>query len=68
MAVVGQGEPADRAGQKSSLCRFPGATGGGVDHRQVINAILWKLRAGAPWRNLLERFWPWKTAHERLRS
>ena len=37
------------------------------DHRQVINAILWKLRTGAPWRDLPERYGPWKTAHERLR-
>jgi transposase len=33
----------------------------------VINAILWKLRTGAPWRDLPERYGPWKTAHERLR-
>ena len=37
------------------------------DHRQVINAILWKLRTGAPWRDMPERYGPWKTAHERLR-
>ncbi|MEU8389047.1 IS5 family transposase [Micromonospora sp. NPDC048843] len=37
------------------------------DHRQVINGILWKLRTGAPWRDLPERFGPWKTCHERLR-
>jgi transposase len=37
------------------------------DHRQVINAILWKLRTGAPWRDLPQRYGPWKTAHERLR-
>ena len=37
------------------------------DHRQVIDAILWKLRTGAPWRDLPERYGPWKTAHERLR-
>jgi transposase len=46
------------------------ASGGGRrwrDHRQVINAILWKLRTGAPWRDLPERYGPWKTAHERLR-
>ena len=36
-------------------------------HRQVINAVLWKLRIGAPWRDLPERYGPWKTAHERLR-
>jgi len=34
----------------------------------VINAILWKLRTGAPWRDLPERYGPWKTAHERLRK
>jgi transposase len=37
------------------------------EHRQVINAILWKLRTGAPWRDLPDRYGPWKTAHERLR-
>jgi transposase len=33
----------------------------------VFNAILWKLRTGAPWRDLPERYGSWKTAHERLR-
>jgi transposase len=37
------------------------------DHRQVINGILWKLRTGAPWRDLPERYGPWKACHERLR-
>jgi transposase len=37
------------------------------DHRQVIDGILWKLRTGAPWRDLPERYGPWKTCHERLR-
>jgi len=49
---------------------LPPQQGGGRrwrDHRQVINAILWKLRTGAPWRDLPERYGPWKTAHERLR-
>ena len=49
---------------------LPPVQGGGRrwrDHRQVINAILWKLRTGAPWRDLPERYGPWKTAHERLR-
>jgi transposase len=26
-----------------------------------------ELRTGAPWRDLPERYGPWKTAHERLR-
>ena len=34
----------------------------------MINGILWKLRTGAPWRDLPERYGPWKTAHERLRK
>jgi len=33
----------------------------------VLNGILWTLRTGVPWRDLPERYGPWKTAHERLR-
>lgn len=33
----------------------------------MINGILWKLRTGAPWRDMPARYGPWKTAHERLR-
>jgi len=33
----------------------------------VINGILWKIRTGAPWRDLPERYGPWKTCHEPLR-
>jgi transposase len=32
------------------------------DHRTVVNGILWKLRTGAPWRDLPERYGPWKTS------
>jgi len=28
------------------------------DHRQVLNGILGKLRTGAPWRDLEERYGP----------
>jgi len=37
------------------------------DHRQVINGICWVKRTGSPWRDMPERYGPWKTAHERLR-
>jgi len=36
------------------------------DHQTVINAILWKLRTGAPWRDLPEQYGPWRTAYDRL--
>jgi transposase len=36
------------------------------DHRQVVNGILWKLRTGAPWRDLPERYGPWRTAYARF--
>jgi len=35
-------------------------------HRQVLNAILWVLFSGAPWRDLPERYGPFQTAHRRL--
>ncbi len=38
-----------------------------AEHRRVLNDILWKLATGVPWRDLPERYGPWKTAHERLR-
>lgn len=32
------------------------------DRRQIVNAIVWILRTGSPWRDLPEEFGPWKTA------
>lgn len=32
------------------------------DPREIMDAILWVLRTGAPWRDLPERFGPWQTA------
>ncbi|WP_424186998.1 transposase [Actinokineospora sp. G85] len=37
-------------------------------HRRVIDAILWKERTGAPWRDLPERYGPGRPAHERPRK
>jgi len=31
------------------------------DRRQVVDAILWILRTGAPWRDLPEEYGPWGT-------
>jgi transposase len=36
------------------------------DHRTVINGILWKLRTGAPWRELPERYGPWTSVYDRF--
>lgn len=32
-------------------------------YRRRVNAILWILRTGAPWRDLPERYGPWKSAY-----
>ncbi|MFD5764400.1 IS5 family transposase [Streptomyces sp. NPDC127049] len=37
------------------------------DHRQVIDGILHRVRTGVHWRDLPERFGPWKTVSERHR-
>ena len=34
--------------------------------REVMEAILWKLRTGAPWRDVPEEFCPWQTAYNRF--
>jgi transposase len=38
------------------------------DHRTVINGILWRMRTGAPWRDLPDRYGPWQTCYDRLVS
>ena len=35
------------------------------DHRQVIDGVSFRERTGVPWRDLPERFGPWKTVYER---
>lgn len=36
------------------------------DHRPLVDAILWVLFSGAPWRDLPERYGPWQTAYRRF--
>lgn len=36
-------------------------------HRLIVNGILWKLRTGAPWRDLPERYGPWESVYTRFR-
>lgn len=35
----------------------------GKDPRQMINAMLWIVATGAPWRDLPESYGPWKTVY-----
>ena len=37
-----------------------------ADHRRIINAILWIDRTGAPWRDLPEKYGPWRTVASRF--
>ena len=45
--------------------RKPGAVR--KDDRPVVNALLWKLATGAPWRDLPERYGPWASVYTRFR-
>ena len=38
-----------------------------MDHRVVVNGVLWRTRAGAPWRDLPEQYGNWKTVYSRFR-
>lgn len=35
-----------------------------ADRRVIVNAILWMVRAGAPWRDLPAEFGPWQTVYD----
>jgi len=37
-----------------------------VDHRMILNGIIWLLRTGAPWRDLPERYGKWETVASRF--
>ena len=50
--------PPERSGRKGKPWR---------SHREVLNGIFWILSTGAPWRDLPERYGPWKTVYDRFR-
>ncbi|MGW3209196.1 IS5 family transposase [Streptomyces sp. NPDC001135] len=66
---MGRGDLSDRewARLEPHLPRNVGRGGRWKDHRIVINGILFRLRTGAPWRDLPARFGKWKTVHDRHR-
>ena len=49
---------------------FPGREGhvGGTaaDNRLFVEAVLYRFRAGIPWRHFRERFGDWKIVHQRF--
>jgi transposase len=66
--LVGRGALTEEAWRViAPLLPMSGRRGGQWrDHRTVIQGILWKLRTGAPWRDLPERYGPWQTCADRL--
>ena len=66
--MVGRGELTDKAwAQLAPLLPGNQRRGGRWrDHRTVINGISWKLRTGAPWRDLPERYGPWQACYDRF--
>jgi transposase len=54
-----------------SLQRFlPSMVTGGrprADDRRVLNGIVWKVRSGAPWRDVPARYGSWQSIYTRFR-
>lgn len=38
-----------------------------LSRRRFINAVLWKVKTGVPWRDLPRRYGKWKTVYSRFR-
>ncbi|MFD5463944.1 IS5 family transposase [Kitasatospora sp. NPDC127059] len=66
--MVSRGEITDAAWARIEplLPQRDGAGRPWRDHRQVVNGVLWRLRTGAPWRDLPERYGPWQTVYRRF--
>lgn len=49
----------------NDLFSAPAATGRPpADPRMMVDGILWRLRTGAPWRDVPEEFGPWITVYK----
>ncbi|MFJ7912964.1 IS5 family transposase [Kitasatospora sp. NPDC096204] len=66
--MAGRGEITDVAWARIEplLPQRDGAGRPWRDHRQVVNGVLWRLRTGAPRRDLPERYGPWQTVYRRF--
>ena len=49
------------------LVRTPIRGGRWMDHRKVINGVLWRARSGSAWRDLPPDYGNWKTVYNRHR-
>jgi transposase len=38
-----------------------------LDNRMIVNGILWRIRTGAPWRDVPEKYGKWMTVYQRFR-
>jgi transposase len=48
--------------------RPPKRGGRWKDDRTLLNGVFWRLRTGAPWRDVPERYGPWQTVYHRFNS
>lgn len=66
---MGRGDLTNAEWSRLELFLPPGGARGGrwSDHRRVINGVLYRVRTGAQWRDLPERFGPWETVYKRHR-
>ncbi len=46
--------------------RTPRRGGRWREHRSMLEAMVWRFRVGAPWRDLPERYGPWQTVYDRF--
>ena len=57
--------------ERESLSRHlpPAVTGGRPreDDRRMLNGMVWKIRSGAPWRDMPARYGSWKSIYTRFR-
>lgn len=66
--MVGRGELTEASWERiAPLLPGNGRRGGQWnEHRTVIDGILWKLRTGAPWRDVPARYGPWSGVYDRF--